>query len=186
LRHNPGLVSIRLATFDDIPALDALIAASVMALQPEYTREQRLAALGSVFGVDRQLIADGTYFAAVSGGTIAGCGGWSRRRTPFGSDHSPAKDNARLDPAVDAAKIRAFFIHPGWARRGIGSRILRTCENAAAAAGFHRVELTSTLAGLPLYTARGFRPEEEFGVPLSNGDKLPVIRMTKALERALQ
>lgn len=180
------MIAIRLATFDDIPALEVLIADSVMNLQPQYTREQRLAALGSVFGVDRQLIADGTYFAAVSDRTLVGCGGWSRRKTPFGSDDSPAKDNSLLDPAVDAARVRAFFIHPGWARRGIGSSILQACESAAAAAGFHRAELTSTLAGLPLYTARGFLPEEEFGVPLSNGEKLPVIRMTKALARALQ
>jgi GNAT superfamily N-acetyltransferase len=172
---------LRLATFDDIPALETLIADSVMTLQTEYTREQRLAALGSVFGVDRQLIADGTYFAAVSDATIVGCGGWSRRKTPFGSDHSPAKDDALLDPAVDAARVRAFFIHPAWARRGIGSSILQACESAAAAAGFSRVELTSTLAGVPLYTARGFQPQEEFAVPLANGDKLPVIRMTKAL-----
>jgi GNAT superfamily N-acetyltransferase len=175
------LISIRLATFDDIPALEALIADSVMTLQPEYTREQRLAALGLVFGVDRQLIADGTYFAAISDATIVGCGGWSRRKTPFGTDHSPAKDDALLDPAVDAARVRAFFIHPAWARRGIGSSILQACESAAAAAGFHRVELTSTLAGVALYTARGFRPQEQFGVPLSTGDLLSVIRMTKAL-----
>ena len=174
-------ISIRPATMDEIPLLEALIGESVMKLQHEYTREQRIAALGSVFGVDRQLILDGTYFVAVAGSEIVGCGGWSRRRTPFGGDHSPAKDDALLDPAVDAAKIRAFFIHPAWTRRGIGSRILQACETAAAAAGFTRVELTSTLAGVPLYSARGFTPREEFGVPLSNGDKLPVIRMTKAL-----
>jgi GNAT superfamily N-acetyltransferase len=181
----PVPVSIRLATPDDIPALEALIADSVLTLQTEYTREQRLAALGSVFGVDRQLIADGTYFAALADTIIVGCGGWSRRKTPFGSDHSPAKDDSLLDPAVDAARIRAFFIHPAWARRGIGSRILHACETAAAAAGFTRAELTSTLSGVPLYTARGFTPEEEFGVPLRNGDKLPVIRMTKPLTISL-
>lgn len=177
----PPLVSVRLATLEDIPLLEALITESVMTLQPEYTREQRLAALGSVFGVDRQLIGDGTYFAAAVDAALVGCGGWSRRKTPFGGDRSPAKDDALLDPAADAAKIRAFFIHPMWTRRGIGSRILQACEAAAAAAGFTRVELTSTLAGVALYRARGFTPEEEFGVPLSNGDTLPVIRMTKAL-----
>ena len=175
------MISLRMATLADIPAMEALITESVMVLQTEYTREQRLAALGSVFGVDRNLIGDGTYFAATADGTIVGCGGWSRRRTPFGSDHSPAKDDSFLDPAADAARIRAFFIHPAWTRRGIGSRILRACESAAAEAGFTRVELTSTLAGVPLYTVHGFLPQEEFGVPLSNGDKLPVIRMTKAL-----
>ena len=175
------MVSLRTATLDDIPALEALIAESVMVLQPEYTREQRLAALGSVFGVDRRMIADGTYFAATVDAAIVGCGGWSRRKTPFGGDYSPAKDDSFLDPAVDAAKIRAFFIHPAWTRRGIGSSILRACEQAAAAAGFTRVELTSTLAGVPLYSIHGFLPQEEFGVPLSNGERLPVIRMTKAL-----
>jgi len=175
------LVSIRLATLEDTPLLVTLIAESVMRLQPEYTREQRLAALGSVFGVDRRMIADGTYFAATVTSTIVGCGGWSRRKTPFGGDHSPAKDDAFLDPASDAARIRAFFIHPAWTRRGIGSKILLTCEAAAAAAGFTRVELTSTLAGVPLYRINGFASQEEFGVPLSNGDKLPVIRMTKTL-----
>lgn len=175
------MLSLRTATLEDIPALEALIAESVMTLQPEYSREQRLAALGSVFGVDRQMIGDGTYFAAIIDATIVGCGGWSRRKTPFGGDHSPAKDDSFLDPAADAAKIRAFFIHPAWTRRGIGSRILEACEKAAAAAGFTRAELTSTLAGVPLYKVHGFVPQEEFGVPLANGDKLPVIRMTKPL-----
>src|SRR5579863_3569702 len=168
-------VSIRTATLEDIPALEALITGSVMELQTEYTREQRLAALGSVFGVDRRLIADGTYFAAMAAGGIVGCGGWSRRKTPFGGDHSPAKDDSVLDPSVDAAKIRAFFIHPAWTRRGIGSSILRACEAAAAEAGFTRVELTSTLSGIPLYLAHGYQPGKEFGVPLSNGDSLPVV-----------
>ena len=175
------MVSLRTAIVDDIPALATLITESVLVLQPEYTREQRLAALGSVFGVDRRMIADGTYFAATVDGAIVGCGGWSRRKTPFGGDESPARDDSFLDPAVDAARIRAFFIHPAWARRGIGSSILRACERAAAAAGFTRLELTSTLAGVPLYRVHGFRPEEEFGVLLSSGDKLPVVRMTKAL-----
>ena len=176
------MISLRPATPDDIPAIEALITESVMGLQHEYTQEQRLAALGSVFGVDRRRIGDGTYFVAEIDGAIVGCGGWSRRKTPFGGDHSPAKDDSFLEPAEGAAKIRAFFIHPGWTRRGIGSRILKTCESAAAAAGFTRVELTSTLAGIPLYSVHGFKAEEEFGVPLSNGDKLPVVRMVKDLQ----
>lgn len=174
-------VSLRLATLEDIPELEALIAESVMKLQHQYTRAQRQAALGSVFGVDRQLIGDGTYFAATAETAIVACGGWSRRKTPFGGDRSPAKDDSLLDPAADAAKIRAFFVHPAWTRRGIGSRILQACEAAAATAGFTRVELTSTLAGVALYRARGFTPQEQFGVPLSNGGRLPVVRMTKTL-----
>ncbi len=175
------MVLLRTATIEDIGALEELIHASVMGLQTEYTREQRSAALGSVFGVDRRMIADGTYFAAVADAAIVGCGGWSRRKTPFGGDHSPAKDDSELDPAVDAAKIRAFFIHPAWTRRGIGSLILKACERAAREAGFRKAEMTSTLAGVALYRAHGYAPEEEFGVPLANGLLLPVIRMSKAL-----
>jgi GNAT superfamily N-acetyltransferase len=179
------VIAITVATAAEIPELERLIAASVMALQTEYTVEQRRAALGTVFGVDRQLIADGTYFCARAGGAPAGCGGWSKRRTPFGGDRSPAKDDALLDPAREAAKIRAFFVHPEWTRRGIGTRLLEACEAAAAAAGFTRVELTSTLAGVALYTARGFTAEEELTVPLANGATLPVLRMSKPLTISL-
>lgn len=177
----PTSLSIRLAQFDDIPLLEALIRESVLTLQTEYTEGQRRAALGSVFGVDRQLIGDGTYFVALVDGRIAACGGWSRRRTPYGSDHSPAKDDSFLDPARDPARVRAFFVHPSYARRGIGTALLQACEAAAAAAGFTTVELTSTLSGLSLYTARGFTPQEELTVPLKDGNQLPVVRMRKAL-----
>ena len=173
---------LRLATFHDIPALEVLIPLSVRKLQAAtYTSEQREAAIGTVFGVDRQLIRDGCYFVAEAEVGIVGCGGWSRRKTLFGSDHSTVKDDALLDPAVDPARVRAFFIHPDWARRGIGRAILRECEAAAAAEGFRSLELAATLAGVPLYEASGFTPVETVAVPLTNGDSLRVIRMRKNL-----
>jgi GNAT superfamily N-acetyltransferase len=182
--HEPTLppsIEIRLAQPGDIPALESVIRESVLHLQVEYTIEQRQTALGSVFGVDRQLISDATYYAAEADGAIVACGGWSRRKTLYGSDHAPARDDAWLDPRTDAARIRAFFVHPAWARRGIGSRILQTCESAAAAMGFKRLEMAATLSGVPLYRVHGYDPIEEFEVPLPNGAKLPVVRMIKLL-----
>jgi GNAT superfamily N-acetyltransferase len=174
---------LRLALPDDIPAIHALIQQSVMRLQVgEYTREQREGALGSVFGVDRRLIEDGTYFViACAPGQLAACGGWSRRRTLFGSDAISGKDDAWLDPAIDAARIRAFFVHPDWARRGLGSLILEECEAAARAAGFTRLELGATLTGVPLYARHGFKELETVEVPLRNGAQLPIVKMTKIL-----
>jgi GNAT superfamily N-acetyltransferase len=177
-------MDLRLATFDDIPAIADLIEQSVMQLQQqEYTVEQRQGALGTVFGVDRMLIADGTYFVAVdeTNGSLAACGGWSKRRTLFGSDNAPAKNDSWLDPRVDAARIRAFFVHPNWARRGLGSRILEACEAAAQKAGFTKLELGATLTGIPLYTRYGFQPIERVEVPLANGHSIPIVRMGKTL-----
>jgi GNAT superfamily N-acetyltransferase len=181
-------MTIRLATPDDIPALQFLIPASVRALQKEhYSQRQMDGALGSVFGVDTQLINDGTYYVAEETdregkALIAGCGGWSMRKTLFGSDAVPGKDNAFLRPSVDGARIRAFFIHPDWPRRGIGSQILLACEAAARKAGFTRLELAATLPGVPLYKARGYVEAEPLDIPLSNGEALPIIRMTKMLD----
>lgn len=174
-------ITIRQAVLDDIPALEILIAQSARGLREGYSAEQVEAALGNALGVDRQLIRDGAYFVAESEGKIVGCGGWSKRKTLFGSDHGPVKNNAWLDPVIDPARIRAFFVHPAWARRGIGSRILRACETAAAADGFSRLELAATLPGVPLYSARGFIATEHFEVPLPNGLPLPVVRMRKSL-----
>jgi len=174
-------VTIRQAVLDDVPALEILIAESARGLREGYSAEQVEAALGNALGVDRQLIRDGTYFVAEAEGMIVGCGGWSKRKTLFGSDHGPVKNDAWLDPAVDPARIRAFFVHPAWARRGIGSRLLQACETAAAADGFSRLELAATLPGVPLYSARGFAAAEHFEVPLPNGLSLPVVRMSKSL-----
>jgi len=176
---------LRLAQQADMPALQALIEASVRGLQKnDYTPAQIEGALGTVLGLDTQLVADGTYFVAEARAACArvlvGCGGWSKRKTLFGSDHAPVRENEFLDPAVDAAKIRAFFIHPDWARRGIGTKILEACEAAAREAGFTRFEMGATLTGVPLYLARGYHEVERIEVPLPNGEKLRVVRMTKS------
>jgi GNAT superfamily N-acetyltransferase len=174
---------IRPALVADIPALHGLIEASVRGLQrADYTAEQREGALGHTFGVDTQLIEDETYFIAEAAGELAGCGGWSRRKTLFGSDHGPDREAGFLNPATDAAKIRAIFVHPSWARRGLGSLILLHSEEAAWAAGFRKAEMGSTLTGLPLYTLKGYRECGRVDVPLPNGATLPVVRMEKTLQ----
>jgi GNAT superfamily N-acetyltransferase len=180
------LILVRQAVMADVPALERLIRASVLGLQTEdYTLEQREQALELVFGVDTQLVADGTYFVAEAmvgqDPVITGCGGWSKRRTLFGSDHCAGREDALLDPQRDAAKIRAFFVHPDWARRGVGSRILEVCEAAAATAGFRRLEMGATLTGVPLYSARGYLEAEHLEVPLRPGKYLPIVRMVKQL-----
>jgi len=173
---------LRLATLDDVLAIEALIAASVNGLQAgDYSAAQRSSALGSVFGVDRQLIHDGTYFVVEHAGALIACGGWSKRKTLYGSDNVEGKDDSLLDPLIDAARIRAFFVHPDWARRGLGSRLLDAGERAARAAGFKRLELGSTLTGIPLYERHGFQPLERSEVPLPNGATLPIVRMWKPL-----
>jgi len=176
-------IELRLATIKDIPALEELIRASVTALSAEhYTSEQIGSALKHVFGVDTQLIADGTYFVAEIEGRLAGSGGWSKRTTLFGGDQSKADGiDSLLDPAAEAARIRAFYVHPRWSRRGIGSRILTACEDAARAAGFSRVELVATLPGEPLYAARGYEKAEPMQLETPDGESLPAFRMTKSL-----
>lgn len=179
------VVRLRLATDSDIPALHALIEASVRGLmRQEYSLAQLEGALGTYLGVDTQLVADRTYFVAevetATGQVIAGCGGWSKRKTLFGADHRPGRENILLDPAVDAAKIRAFFIHPHWARRGIGGQILQACEEAARATGFKRYEMGATLTGVPLYEAKGYKAIESVEIPLDNGEILKVVRMAKS------
>jgi len=172
---------IRLAKSSDIPVLRELIAASVRGLQAaDYTPAQLEGALASVYGVDTRLIDDGTYFAVESALTeVVGCGGWSKRKTLYGGDQYVGRQDDLLDPATEPAKIRAFFVHPAWARRGIGTMILDACENAAIAAGFHRLEMGATLTGVPFYLARGYVSLEHMTVPLSNGESLPIVRMAR-------
>jgi GNAT superfamily N-acetyltransferase len=184
-------IHIRKAVAEDIPVLRALIDASVRGLQAEdYTAQQIEDALKTVFGVDSQLIADGTYFIAEADSesksenanvVAVGCGGWSKRKTLFGGDQWAARQDSLLDPRVDAAKIRSFFVHPDWPRRGIGSAILETCEAAAKSAGFSRAEMGATLTGVKLFQVRGYVPLESIEIPLQNGASLPVVRMTKQL-----
>src|SRR6267142_1214890 len=188
-------IHLRLAVPEDVPILRELIEASVRGLQTQdYTPAQIEGALKTVFGVDSQLIADGTYIVAQaepaaieragaknapSEWIIVGCGGWSKRKTLYGSDHWTAREDALLDPARDAAKIRAFFIHPAWARRGIGSRILEVCEIAASAAGFTSYEMGATLTGAKLFGVKGYVAVKPISIPLMNGEVLPVIHMEK-------
>jgi GNAT superfamily N-acetyltransferase len=180
---------IRLAEARDIPALRELIEASVRRLQAQdYSAAQLEGALRSVYGVDTQLIADGTYFAAEetefskdksSAALLVGCGGWSKRKTLFGGDQFAGREDSLLDPATDAAKVRAFFVHPAWVRRGIGGMILEACEVAARAAGFRRLEMGATLTGVPFYRAKGYVELERVEAPLANGLTLPIVRMGK-------
>jgi GNAT superfamily N-acetyltransferase len=179
-------IRIRRAVPADIPVLRVLIDASVRGLQAQdYTPAQIEAALKTVYGVDSQLIADGTYFVAEAdasenlGSTIVGCGGWSKRKTLFGGDHWSRRQDELLDPRQDAAKIRAFFVHPAWARRGIGSMILEACETAAKSAGFTRLEMGATLSGVPFYKAKGYEALENLDVPLSGAESMIVVRMEK-------
>jgi len=174
--------TLRQAVATDIPALRVLIDASVLGLQAaDYTPAQIEGALQTVYGVDSQLIADGTYFVVESESAIVGCGGWSKHKTLFGGDRWTGREDALLDPRQDAAKIRAFFVHPDWVRRGIGSMILEACEKAARAAGFTRCEMGATLTGVPLYRARGYVALENLDVPLKNGESLVVVRMEKRM-----
>lgn len=174
---------LRTATAADLETIRSLIAASVRGLQPEYSEDQREQALVSVFTPDTQLIADGTYFVLeAADGSLAACGGWSWRKTLYGGDHHHAsRDTGRLDPITDAVKIRAFFVHPVWARHGLGTRLLRACEQAAWSAGFRRAEMGATLSGVPLYERQGYRRVAEILVDLPGGEKLPVVRMEKLL-----
>ena len=180
-------IRIRLAEASDIPALRELIEASVRGLQAgEYSEAQLEMALRTVYGVDTQLISDGTYFAAeaiaASGAALlAGCGGWSKRKTLYGGDQFAGREDSLLDPARDAAKIRAFFVHPAWARRGIGGMILEACEVAAGAAGFRGLEMGATLTGVPFYREKGYVELEAVDVALGDGLTLPIVRMGKVL-----
>ncbi|MDT8070724.1 MAG: GNAT family N-acetyltransferase [Terriglobia bacterium] len=182
---NPQFI-LRAAHAGDIPALHELIACSVHGLMTSaYTERQLQAALGTWLGVDSRLVEDGTYFIveAIDNGTRipVACGGWSKRNTPYGSDHRPGRDDALLDPAVDAARIRAFFVHPNWARRGLGAMILRHCERVALDAGFRRCEMGATLSGVPFYRSHGYHSAEQIDLPLPSGDTLPILKMTKEL-----
>jgi GNAT superfamily N-acetyltransferase len=181
-------VQIRKATNDDVPRLRVVIEASVRGLQTQdYSPAQIEGALSSVYGVDSQLIADGTYLVAEvtteKGNEIVACGGWSKRKTLYGGDQFAGREDSLLDPARDAAKIRAFFVHPEWARRGIGGMILDACERAAIAAGFTRLEMGATLSGVPFYRAKGYAGIENQIAPLGNGEGLPIVKMAKEVKK---
>jgi GNAT superfamily N-acetyltransferase len=180
-----GTFHLRVATASDDAAICALIEASVRGLQvADYSTAQREGALATVFTVDSQLIKDGTYFVAVAeDGRMAGCGGWSFRKTLYGGDHQVEQiAPEKLDPAVDAAKIRAIFVHPDFARMGLGSLILETAEAAAMADGFDRFEMGSTLTGVGLYSLKGYREIERKEVPVAGEETIQVVKMEKRSE----
>ena len=173
---------VRRATLEDRPALERLIAESARGLsRGDYSDEQVEAALASVFGVDTDLIDDGTYYVAESGGEPVGCGGWSKRRTLFGGDRFAARDPGRLDPAREPAKIRAFFVRPDWARRGVAGAILETCEREAKAEGFRALELMATLPGVRLYAARGYEAGGQVEYETAGGVRIRFVPMRKEL-----
>ncbi|MGK5685488.1 GNAT family N-acetyltransferase [Actinoplanes sp. URMC 104] len=168
----------RPATPDDADALRALIDLSVAELLKGFLTDDQIRSSAAIMGLDTQLIDDGTYFVVESDGTLAGCGGWSRRATLYGGDHSPGRDAVLLDPATEPAKVRAMYTHPGFARRGVGRMVLDLCERAAAAEGFTRLELMATLAGEPLYRSYGFEVVERLA-DARGGVPVPLVRMRK-------
>ena len=174
--------TLRKADAEDIGAMESLIAHSARGLSVgHYTNEQIEAALGSALGVDTQLVRDRTYFVVEAEGELVGCGGWSRRKTLFGSDGRSGREPELLNPATDAARIRAFFVRPDWARRGIGRALLEKCETEAASEGFTSLALMSTLPGHALYKAFGFTGDERVEYELPGNVKIHFIPMTNWL-----
>lgn len=180
-----GTITLRVATREDIPSLSALITESARLLSRGfYTEQEAESAIQFVFGVDTSLVDDGTYFVAHLDDILAGCGGWSRRNTLYGGDQRPvgeARESTLLDPTTDAARIRAFFVAPVAARRGVGRELLHACERAARAAGFGSLTLMATLPGVPFYQALGFSPDEDVVDVLPDGTPLRFVRMSKRI-----
>ena len=170
----------RLARDGDLEEIAALMTTAIDRLQRPYLTAEQIEASRAIMGLDRQLVADGTYFVALAGDTLAGCGGWSRRATLYGGDATAGRDAAFLRPGLDAARVRAMYTHPDHVRRGIGRRILDLCEDAARHEGFTRIELMATMAGLPLYEAAGFKIIERLSDNRGGAD-VPLARMTKRL-----
>lgn len=175
-------LSWRLATPADIPALRELMKRAIDELQKGFISPEQIAASHSIMGLDTQLIEDGTYFVIEAEGRLAGCGGWSRRATLYGGDHSAGRSAALLDPAAEPARIRAMYCHPDFARRGVGKLILALGEAAAAREGFRRLRLGATLAGEPLYRAYRFEPVERVMAKTPSGVGVPLIMMEKPVD----
>jgi GNAT superfamily N-acetyltransferase len=170
----------RVAERRDLPRLTPVVEAAIGELLSEFLDPAQVAASRAIMGLDTQLVDDGTYFVVEEGGRVAGCGGWSRRATLYGGDHTAGRDAALLDPAVDPAKVRAMYTHPDFARRGVGRLILSLCEEAARAEGFRTLDLMATMAGRPLYRAAGFHEVEEV-TDTSGGAPVPLVRMRKEI-----
>ena len=172
----------RLAMFEDVPRLTVVMDDAIAELQRAFLDDEQIEASRAVMGIDTQLIEDGTYFVVETpDGDVAGCGGWSRRGTMYGNDHSPGRDAKLLDPAVDAARVRAMYTNPVYARRGVGRLVLSLCEAAAAAEGFSRLELVATLSGEPLYSAYSFTRLERIEIAVG-AVAVPAVRMEKPVE----
>ena len=172
---------LRIATRDDIPAIEALMTASMAALLPKFLNEKQVERSSESMGVDTLLVDDGTYFLVYVGDELAGCGGWSRRRTLFGGNHTSGRDDALADPQTEPAKIRAMYTHPDFTRRGVGRFLLDAGERAARAEGFTVMEMGSTAPGRPLYEACGYAFVEDLSQPSEDGTVVPILRMRKTL-----
>lgn len=170
----------RIATPDDAAALAVVMDAAIAELQKGFLDPAQIESSRMIMGLDRQLLIDGTYFMVLDGPAIAGCGGWSRRATLYGGDHTPGRDAALLDPATEAARVRAMYTHPAFARRGVGRLILQLCEAAARAEGFRRVELMATLSGRALYSQCGYEDIEAIE-DARGGAAVPLVRMGKPI-----
>lgn len=173
-------LTIRLATPDDVPVITAIMDAAIGELQKGFLDPAQIESSRAIMGLDRQLVEDGTYFVVELDGVAVGCGGWSRRATLYGGDHSAGRDASLLDPATQPAKVRAMYTHPQYTRRGVGRLVLHRCEEAARAEGFTTLDLMSTLSGEPLYRAAGFEPVERVEDP-AGGTPVPLIRMRKPI-----
>ena len=177
-----SLPPLRLATLDDVAAIERLVALSARGLCGEYyTAAQVEAAIGGAWGCDTELVRDATYFVAEADGELVACGGWGKRRTLFGGDAQPGRVSELLDPTRDAARVRAFFVHPAWARRGLGRVLLARCESEARASGFRAAELMATLTGVRLYEACGYVVGEAVEFPVRDGQVIRFVPMRKAL-----
>lgn len=180
--QDQGDFILRTATHDDIDRLNSMIRRSAIELSRGfYTPEQAAALTEHVFGVDTVLIDDQTYYLVEAGTGIAACGGWSKRNTLYGGDQAKSGEDPLLDPATQAARIRAFFVSPDFARRGLGTKLIEACQKAALDSGFSHMELGATLPGVPLYRAVGFEIVEEFDIGLPGGIRVPLARMSKRL-----
>lgn len=170
----------RIARSEDLEMLEAVMDAAIAELQQGFLSPEEIESSRAIMGIDTQLIKDGTYYVVLDGATVAGCGGWSRRATLYGGDHTPGRDPELLDPAVDAARVRAMYTNPDYARRGVGRLILSLCEQAARDEGFTRLELMGTMAGEPLYTTYGFAPVERLSDD-RGGAAVPLVKMAKTI-----
>ena len=172
----------RLATIEDLGALREVMRRSIEILQAGFLTPEQVKVSHAVMGLDTQLVRDGTYFIVESGGRIAGCGGWSWRWTLYGGDESlVSREPEALDPATDAARIRAMYTDPDFARRGVGRMVIRLCEEAAKQAGFHKTTMMATMAGVPLYKACGYVEAERVLSAPVEGVQVPLVRMEKDL-----